>query len=215
MTYIYYTYLNKTIHSQMLQKFSQNFSALYDKKITRYFNWKDAQSSMLGTLLLKNGLQKLGFNYFNLQTATKNNSKPILEIENLHFNISHSGQIVVCALSDCCEIGIDIEIIRNIEIIDFKEQMTDYEWNYIYRAEHPDSAFFEYWTQKEAVLKANGCGIIDSLRSFEIKNKQTQFENSHYFIEELLINTNAMCHLAFKDQLDSFNKAEFIDSSKL
>jgi len=216
MTYIYYTYIDSERHHQILSNFSQDFSKVYNDKIIKFWKWQDAQLSMLGTYLLRYGLKEIGLNFNQIKISTKKNSKPYLEAENIDFNISHSENIVVCAISDCCEIGIDIEIIRQITISDFKSQMTGTEWRKIFNSDHRESSFFDYWTQKEAVLKSDGCGIIDSLLSFEVTNNHTFFRNSSFFIKELYIDPTAKCHLAFKDKLDLKNlKLQFIDSSKL
>ena len=82
---------------------------------------------------------------------------------NLHFNLSHSDSLVLCALSADEPIGVDIEAIH--PDFDFEAMMSicliDEESNDVQAAPAHlrHQVFLEYWTCKEAVLKALGCGL--------------------------------------------------------
>lgn len=78
--------------------------------------------------------------------------KPVSD--NIFFNISHSHGYIVLVI-DQVPVGIDIEKIRAVE-----EDLRNYisneeEKQYI----HDDESFFEIWTNKESLVKANGNGI--------------------------------------------------------
>lgn len=97
--------------------------------------------------------------------------KPFLEGRNdVFFNISHSGDYVVCALSDK-EVGIDIEgekrarlevarrffhpdEIKKLESLEDKEK---------------DDFFYDYWSVKESFLKYTGDGLTRPLSSFCVR----------------------------------------------
>jgi len=90
----------------------------------------------------------------------------------VHFNLSHSGERAVLAVSDDVEVGIDLEQIRAIEHVDLARR-------YFHRNEvaaierlrdtqEQHHAFFRIWTLKEAVVKALGTGLSTPLDSFEI-----------------------------------------------
>jgi len=216
MTHIYYTFINEKRHSQLLKEFSKDFPENCQNKIKNFRRWQDAQLSILGRYLLKYGLKSMGKKLQPNELKFNSNSKPYLEAGNLEFNISHSGNIVVCAISDQFEIGIDIEILKDIDITDFKGQMTEYEFNKVIYANDITSSFFDYWTQKEAVLKAHGSGIIDFLQSFEIIENVTTLNKSCFFIKELLVDDGYKCHIAFKDEIDAnISGPEYINSLKL
>lgn len=87
-----------------------------------------------------------------------------------YFNLSHSHDIGLLAVTRVAAIGIDVECVRPIE----PEVAT----SHFSRAELADLAqlspqqwltgFFHCWTRKEAILKAEGCGLNLPLDSFDV-----------------------------------------------
>ena len=113
------------------------------------------------------------FNINNNYTIIEKNQygKPYLKCyPNFNFNISHSGDFVVCAIDDK-PIGIDIEKIKNIE---YKEIVKSFfsvnEFNYITKEQLNIqlSKFYEIWTLKESYIKCCGKGLSIPLKSFSI-----------------------------------------------
>jgi 4'-phosphopantetheinyl transferase len=193
-----------------------DFPENYQNKIKNFRRWQDAQLSLLGLYLLRYSLKQFEKKLDISELNFNSNSKPYLNGENLEFNISHSGDIVVCAISDQFEIGIDIEILKDIDVGDFKGQMTDNELKKVIYANDVTASFFDFWTQKEAVLKAQGSGIIEFMQSFEIIDKRTTLNHSHFFIKEIPLDDRYKCHIAFKDKMDAkISGPKFINSLKL
>lgn len=202
MIYIYYSYLSEKNHESLLKNDLPQFPADYQEKINRFQRWQDAQLSLLGRILLFKGVKEA----YKQKPEAKEiiqtlYNKPYFEDNSVLFNISHSGEIVVCALSDEHEIGIDVEIITNIETADFKSQMTQKEWDKIVLSLNKKEAFFDYWTQKEAVLKAQGHGLIIPLKSFEILDNTTKINEEKYYLTEVKIDEKYKCHLSLKNDI--------------
>jgi len=99
--------------------------------------------------------------------------KPHIDnLKNIHYNISHSGHYVVCAVA-AAELGIDVERVREVnlriaerffsesEIIDLMARNEDDRMHY----------FITLWTIKESYLKAIGRGLTQHLNSFTICKK--------------------------------------------
>lgn len=202
MTQILYAYIAKENHEYLLNKHLNTFPADFQKKIRSFRNWQDAQLSLLGRLLLRYGLQvnnvceekdTIGYTPYN---------KPFLTDCDIKFNISHAGELVVCALSDYIDVGIDVEVISDINSEDFESQMTSKERSFIRNGEDSNHIFFDYWTQKEAVIKANGKGLSIPLKSFEITNCATQINNVNFFVKAIYLDEKYKCHIAFKDKID-------------
>jgi len=96
--------------------------------------------------------------------------KPYIKnCDDIHFNISHSGDYAVCAISDC-EVGIDIQKIEKPNLQVAKRFFAKNEYEYI--ANQPDEksksdAFYRIWTLKESFVKAIGVGTNMPFDSFE------------------------------------------------
>lgn len=93
-------------------------------------------------------------------------------IDNLHFNISHSGDWVVCAFSNY-EVGVDIEKIRDVDLNIARRYYNFQEYEKIIcennRLEQ-NNLFYLLWTLKESYLKNKGIGIkgLNSQLRFEL-----------------------------------------------
>lgn len=96
--------------------------------------------------------------------------KPYLPADpKLHFNLSHSGAYVCCAVSNE-PVGVDIQQLTKI-----KEGMAerfftekDNQRLSVLRGEEKKQLFFRMWSIKESYLKFTGKGMAAGLDSFEI-----------------------------------------------
>lgn len=98
--------------------------------------------------------------------------KPWLRGGEWHFNISHSGSLLVCALTAAAPIGVDVERLRpkpDAAAI-AKRFFSAAEAQRVLSAapESVPAVFFEIWTRKEAFLKATGTGFSRDLRGFTV-----------------------------------------------
>lgn len=131
--------------------------------------------AMLNLLLSKYCQQK-----FKLIIDT--NGKPILENHELEFNISHSENVVLIAVSRSSQIGIDIEkISTTLELDSYRAIFHESElkkFNQIF--ERKDSTeFFKIWTHKEAISKALGIGLSLNFNELALCNRETSLCIEH------------------------------------
>ena len=93
----------------------------------------------------------------------------ISNFENIYFNLSHSGKMVLCAISDR-EVGADIEYIdHEIDLNIAQHYFYNKEYESIMNSQNPADEFFKYWVLKESYMKYTGLGMNLKLDSFEIK----------------------------------------------
>lgn len=118
----------------------------------------------------------LGQNPCHLRFDYSPFGKPMLSADsglaNIRFNVSHSGDIALYAVTSGREIGVDIERIRT----DFGTE--DIAQRFFSRREIAAlrglpapcrlEAFFACWTRKEAYLKARGDGLSLPLDGFDV-----------------------------------------------
>jgi len=145
------------------------------ERANRYKFEEDAYNFVLGRLLLKKGLTALGKEDQFEHIQYHESGKPFLE--DVFFNISHTENLVVCALSSKGEIGIDIEKVKEVKLDDFDAWFTKKEWAKINNSPSPLQKFYWYWTRKESVLKALGVNLsylhkieIDATKDHFIEN---------------------------------------------
>jgi len=92
----------------------------------------------------------------------------ISNFEDVYFNLSHSGRIVSCAISDR-EVGIDVEYNDpEIDLDIAKNYFYNSEYKSIMNSKTPSDEFFNYWVLKESYMKYTGLGFQLDLDSFEI-----------------------------------------------
>jgi len=84
-----------------------------------------------------------------------------------HYNLSHSGRWVA-AVFDREPVGIDVEIIRPIDLAIAKHYFSapEAEWLQQQPDERRLTLFYQLWTLKESYIKAEGKGLSLPLNSF-------------------------------------------------
>ncbi len=97
----------------------------------------------------------------------------VLPCEAFQFNLSHSGDLALCGLGWHRKVGVDIEKIRSISRLEMMMErcLSTAEQNRVNAARPEDQSrlFLEYWTCKEAYLKATGLGLIQSMQKVEVE----------------------------------------------
>jgi len=99
-------------------------------------------------------------------------SKPFIKDNNLYFNISHSNDYILIAISDL-NVGVDIEskiqLKRANSIIEKfnKEEIEKYN-----KVINKEEYITKLWVKKESLAKLNGTGLSFSLLASKINNKQ-------------------------------------------
>ncbi|MEZ2223849.1 4'-phosphopantetheinyl transferase superfamily protein [Rhizobium sp. RCC_161_2] len=87
------------------------------------------------------------------------------------FNLSHSGSCVMIGISGAGSIGVDIQQRRTIHVDDIGYLvLTETERQKCLSTDAPEAEFFDYWTKKEAALKAYGAGFFIDPRQIEINS---------------------------------------------
>lgn len=88
----------------------------------------------------------------------------------LRFNLSHTSRFVVCAVTPVLDIGIDVECIERkndvLAIADRFFSAQEVKDLFALSVNLQEDRFFDYWTLKEAYMKASGEGISLGLGNF-------------------------------------------------
>lgn len=100
--------------------------------------------------------------------------KPSVPGQDFHFNVTHSNGWVAAAFCKGRRIGVDIEATGRIdakEAAQLSRMVLSPAEQHLFAAASAKSRtelFLRLWRLKEAVLKAEGCGLIDDLPSLDL-----------------------------------------------
>ena len=87
--------------------------------------------------------------------------------EGLHFNLSHSGELALCAL-DSAPVGVDIQIVKEWRPGLPERVCSGAELAWLEGQPDHWSAFTLLWTLKEARAKESGQGLTTSIRDIRV-----------------------------------------------
>lgn len=156
-------------------KFDKALNYLPDEKkekIRRFRRYEDSLRALTAEVLIRTvSCSKLSLKSDSLEFKTGPHGKPYLkDYENFHFNLSHSGDWVVCAVSNRL-VGIDVEQTKEINLDIAKRFFSREEYDDLSMKKEEERIpyFFDLWTLKESYIKADGRGLAISLSSFSFK----------------------------------------------
>lgn len=158
---------------EIILKLRQLLSSDEQQRADRFYFEKDRNRftvarATLRTLLgkaLEKDPKEIVFNY-------EKKGKPFLESSSLRFNLSHSQDLALCAITYEKNLGVDIEYMR---LMKDAEQIASRFFSPRESAlfcslpkEAQQLAFFRCWTRKEAYIKAIGDGLSYGLDNFDV-----------------------------------------------
>jgi 4'-phosphopantetheinyl transferase len=104
---------------------------------------------------------------FNYQAHGKPEIHPSQNKSCIQFNVSHSKNGILFAITNGMPVGIDIEYCRkDIDFLPIAKNFFHEDENVLLNqleSAQKELAFFYIWTQKEAILKAQGIGLTQQL----------------------------------------------------
>jgi 4'-phosphopantetheinyl transferase len=128
----------------------------------------------------KNIRQEILSQYINkkpddiLFTRTQWGKPELQDNQGIFFNLSHAKGFTVLAVTNFRGIGIDIEKILPIDAKITgnlaKTCLSEKEFQLMEQLpqESRDKIFYDYWTRKESVIKAQGKGLSTNMQSFSV-----------------------------------------------
>lgn len=141
---------------------------LFERDRRRFIIGRGILRAMLGSYLQRHPAQ--------IQFTYTQRGKPCLSglssNEELHFNLAHSEELAIFAVSRIRGIGIDVEKLRPMSDVEgiAERFFSEHESRQLQSLPAPEkqAGFFNLWTRKEAWLKATGEGIGEMLNQVEV-----------------------------------------------
>ena len=146
------------------------------EKVMRYRFDRGKWLSAGAGLLLDNMLMEHGLRECDMRYVEGEHGKPVFaEHPELHFNLSHSGTLVACALGNR-PVGVDIQ-----NIVKLRRSLVNYtmseaeiaQLDAMASVEEQELFFTRLWTLKESYVKATGTGLSHNFPSFAVDNDGT------------------------------------------
>jgi len=159
--------LNHDTYNSLLQAISKENR----ERCRRFKFMEDALRTLYGELILRHVLiQHFSSNNEGIKILKGESGKPYVSGVPIHFNISHSGDFVVCAISEQ-SIGIDIEKIVEVDLTLATRYFCRCEYDDLLAQDKNNrhDYFFSLWTLKESYIKWLGGGMSIPLDSFYFK----------------------------------------------
>ncbi len=166
--------LNDSSHDQFLSGLSADERA----RASRYKFDRDRIRYTRGRGVLRDILAKrVGIAADEIALGYGPKDKPFLANGHLHFNVAHSENVAVVAISHR-ELGIDVELLREGFADDTIAERffapTEVQQLRALPVSDQEPAFFRCWTRKEAYLKAIGDGLSIPLDDFTVEFASTR-----------------------------------------
>ncbi len=163
--------------ASQVQSLLQTLTADEQQRAVHYHFERDRRRFIVGRGLLRAILGRYVHAHPSLQRFRSNPyGKLALDIhadqEMLEFNLSHSSDLVLYAISRGRRVGIDLERIRPLSDVESIARRSFSPREYAVLHGLPESvkleAFFTCWTRKEAYIKARGEGLSLPLDGFDV-----------------------------------------------
>lgn len=158
---VFYTEISPQILPDVYDKLLHSFPESISTKILKYTNERERHLRITGKALLAYALRhQTVYPEATLeQYDYTDTNQPVLKGTDLKFSISHSGNMVCCALSEGRALGIDVERTKPVKLELMKFYFDRESWFEIINAPDVYGEFYRHWTMREAAIKASGMGI--------------------------------------------------------
>ncbi len=194
--YVYWSFIPKNEFSAELKRVLECLPQSFLVPISKKQILNDQLASTVGKYLLKHCLGHCGISSDHLKNLVlDSNGRPYIPGIG-DFNISHSGDIVVCAFCQDGRVGVDIEKIGKLKSDDLGSQLSLSQKKKIDSAINPARALYDLWTQCESVLKADGAGLSASLKDIELADGHAIFASKKWFLYPLTLEQGYAAYLA-------------------
>jgi 4'-phosphopantetheinyl transferase len=169
--------INESIEMNNIHYLMRFISQNKAKKAMRFYKIQDSYRSVLGEILARYAIcYRSGCSNEKIEISIDANGKPklVFSTEKLFFNISHSGDWVVCAIANN-SVGVDVECMKNAKLQIARRFFSRMECEFLLKhnsEEEQKQWFYTIWTLKESYVKADGRGLLVPLHSFSIIFKE-------------------------------------------
>lgn len=166
MTTVWYASVLPLQSEAVLSAWIKRLPQQRQERVQRLRSEEAKRLSVGAWALLLEAYRTLGVDVSDWTPLENPHGKPYFqERTEFQFSLSHSGQCVLCALSDA-PVGCDVERIRPFDKRVANRFFSAEENRLLEQAEDKSELFTRIWTCKESYVKAIGTGLSTPLSSF-------------------------------------------------
>ena len=206
---LYYKVTPESINSAQIADWIEELPIIKQNKVKKLRQQKDQVLSLAGLQLLKKAMLAYPEYSFSLdQLEFPEQGKPFFKGD-IDFNISHSGDIVCCVISDISKVGVDIEVHRTLHSATLTKFLRKYP-NPIKdsSSESDNHHFFKLWTINEAIIKAADKGSIFNMSEIKHENEGAHYQNQFWptYPVEIISkgdNKEYTCHIVCSEKVEN------------
>ena len=180
------------------QQLQSQLSESRREQLGRIRHSQSQLNSAIGLMLLHHGMLAAGQANFRLQELVYDAKQKPACPDRPAFNISHSKEVVMCAINHLGTepVGIDVEHIRDMDATKFYDYIRADE---LQSATDQEQPFIHCWTQKEAVIKAEGNGGVWDASKVKLQSDSADYAGKKWHLLPLAVPTHYRAHLAYSN----------------
>ncbi len=177
--------------------------------INRYLHKRDRLHSICGKLLLLKMLKESSLSGLLDLSMLKYTifKRPYFD-HSFDFNISHSGSYVVVGGTSHGKIGVDIEEIKMVDPLEFRNVFTESEIRILMNDLNKTELFYQMWTKKEALAKALGAGLNFPFSQIETNAEDIIIDQTKFKCLQVPLIPGYAFSLALTYQVEDVNVVE-------
>ena len=201
MTLFLYSSIDAPWNSDKAHQYLSLLPKTMQQQVQHYHREHDQQTALMGKILLQRGLQQFGLEASLSNISYTEYHRPFLE-GSIDFNLSHAENYCACAISDEARIGIDIEYVRPVKLERFRSLWHEEEWQAIIESRSPHRQLYTFWTQKEAVVKADGRGLYINPKEVAIRAHQARIDDTTWHLRPIDVGKDYIAQMASSSVID-------------
>lgn len=188
--------LNGRLSAALIGSFLHRLPLQKADAITRLGDSRQATASVLGLILLGKAVEQLSVDDFSYKKIIFSPTQKPACSNGIEFNITHSENIVACAVSLRMALGIDSETEEKQNPKLLRHVFND---NELTQIKSGASSSLELWVKKEAVAKASGCGVM-AMKAIALDQERASYNNQLWYLQRLALDVNDVSYLACQEQ---------------
>lgn len=185
MVKLFFACIDMNMADHTFQRLLEHLPEKEKQKIVKFLRREDRLRSLFGKLLLWWALKAGDYPLNNFPELFYDcHQRPYQKhIANLDFNLSHSGEWVICGITNQGKIGVDVEYFRPKIGLEIAERYFAEEEKRFLKTLHGQdqlAAFYHLWTLKEAYIKFEGSTFAIPLNSFWFDTSTREFPRLYF-----------------------------------